>query len=55
MCNPMVNYFKRNQKFKRKKIHSRSEGADQSILDQEYQSTRGAIKVEHIREGASIS
>ena len=35
--------------------HIRSERADPSILDKAENSTSGAIRVEHIRNGASIS
>ena len=53
MCNVTVIYFKRILKVHRNKRQSRSERADQSILEQADQSMSGAIRVENIRDGAS--
>ena len=55
MCNVTVIYFNRNYKVQRNKRQSRSERDDQNRSEQAYQSTSGAIRVEHIRYGARRS
>ena len=55
ICNIMVIYLKRNQNVQRNERQSRSERADQSRSKQADLSMSGAIRVEHIRDVASIS
>ena len=50
----MVNYFKINEKFQRNKRQSISEQSYPSILEQLDQSMSVAIRVEHMRDVASI-
>ena len=52
MCNVTVSYFNINYKFQREKRQSRSERADQSILDYADQIMIRAIIVERIIDGA---
>ena len=54
MCNLMVSYFKRNSTVQRNKRQSRYEQVDRSRLEQTDKNIRGAIRVEHIRDGSSI-
>ena len=55
MCNVTVSYFERDQKVHSNERQMRSEQAGTSRSERVYQIMRGAIRVEQIRYGASIS
>ena len=55
MCNIMVSFFKINYKVQKNERPSRSKQAYSSRSEQADQSMSGAIRVEHIRDGASRS